>query len=270
MESLSFDDLLEYYDETRIIPRNIFSEMISYIAEKFPVDSYPKVFEPGIGNGRIAIPLAKKGYDVTGIDISPAMLNDLQKKINKERSKVFINAYKGDITNLQFQRKSFNISLAVHLFYFVKEWKKALEELIRVTENYIVLINTGYGKEIPELNDKYKNYAEDYGFPILPVGVKSTAEVLEYIKQSGYFYETIADKWVWVSKNNVRAALFYMRNRAYSFAAFAPDEIHKKIIEKLGREYRKKKIIEVENRIKLNISRGCLYYILVSISSSYV
>jgi ubiquinone/menaquinone biosynthesis C-methylase UbiE len=253
MKSLSFDNLFEYYDETRIIPENIFSEMISYITKKFPVSIYPKIFEPGVGNGRIAIPLAKKGYEITGIDISPLMLNDLQKKIKKEDSKIVIKAYKGDITDLKFTEKSFNLSLVVHLFYFIEEWKKALEELVRVTESYILLINTGYGMEIPELNDKYKNYAKDYGFIISPVGVRRTEEVLEDIKESGYSYETIDDKWVWVSKNSVGQALFYLRNRAYSFTTFASDEIHKKIIVQLEREYEEEKIIEVENRIKMNI-----------------
>ncbi len=253
MELLSFDDLFKYYDETRIIPKNIFSEVISFITKKFPVNKYPKIFEPGIGNGRIAIPFAKKGYDITGIDISPVMLNDLQNKIKREKSKIVINAYKGDITNLQFPEKSFNISLAVHLFYFVKEWKKALKELIRVTENYMVLINTGYGMEIPELNEKYKNYAKKYGFPILPIGVRSTEEVLKYAKKSGCSYETLVDRWIWVSKNDVGKALFYLKNRAYSFTSFVPNEIHEKIIVQLEKEYRKKEIIEVENRIKMNI-----------------
>jgi len=253
MESLSFDDLLKYYDETRTIPVKVLSEMISYIAEKFPVSNCPKIFEPGIGNGRIAIPLAKKGYNITGIDISSLMLNDLEKKIKREKSKIVINAYKKDITDLQFSRKAFNISLAVHLFYFVREWKKALKELIRVTKDYIILINTGYGMEIPELNDKYKSYAKNCGFVISPVGVKSTEEVLKYAEKFGCSYETITDKWVWISKNNVSKALFYLRNRAYSFTTLVPKEIHEEIIEQLEKEYRKKKIIEVENRIKMNI-----------------
>lgn len=253
MESLSFDDLLKYYDETRIIPENIFSEMLSYIVKRFPVDSYPKIFESGIGNGRIAIPLAKKGYEITGIDISPLMLNDLQKKIKKENSKIVIKAYKGDVTDLKFPGKSFDISLAVHLFYFIEEWKKALKELIRVSENYIILVNTGFGMEIPELNDKYKNYAKDYGFTISPVGVRSTEEVLKYIKELDYSYETINNRWFWISKNSVGQALFYLRNRAYSFTTFTPDEIHKKIIVQLEREYEEEKIIEVGNRIKMNI-----------------
>jgi len=35
------------------------------------------VLELGIGTGRIAIPLAMKGVDVSGIDASPAMLDQL-------------------------------------------------------------------------------------------------------------------------------------------------------------------------------------------------
>lgn len=41
------------------------------------------VLELGIGTGRIAIPLAKAGIDVVGVDNSTTMLDSLQKKIKK-------------------------------------------------------------------------------------------------------------------------------------------------------------------------------------------
>ena len=77
MESLNFDRMIKYYDETRIFNQKCFNEAINYIVERFPPKVYKKVFEPGIGTGRISIPLAQRGYHIYGIDISTEMLNDI-------------------------------------------------------------------------------------------------------------------------------------------------------------------------------------------------
>lgn len=45
---------------------------------------YSSVLELGIGTGRVAIPLAKAGYEVWGVDNSTKMLNLLRTKIKRE------------------------------------------------------------------------------------------------------------------------------------------------------------------------------------------
>lgn len=42
------------------------------------------VLEYGIGNGRIAIPLARRGVEVAGVDLSRPMLADLRARVAKE------------------------------------------------------------------------------------------------------------------------------------------------------------------------------------------
>jgi SAM-dependent methyltransferase len=42
-----------------------------------------KVLEPFCGNGRILIPLAEYGYEITGLDLSRQMLRSLEKKFRK-------------------------------------------------------------------------------------------------------------------------------------------------------------------------------------------
>ena len=44
-----------------------------------------RVLELGIGTGRLAIPLAEAGLDVTGIDVSPAMVARLRAKPGGDR-----------------------------------------------------------------------------------------------------------------------------------------------------------------------------------------
>ncbi len=46
------------------------------------------VLEYGIGNGRVALPMARAGARVFGIDLSRAMLNDLEAKLEREPKQV--------------------------------------------------------------------------------------------------------------------------------------------------------------------------------------
>lgn len=44
----------------------------------------PRVLEYGVGNGRVALPLARDGVHVTGVDLSQAMLADLTRRLERE------------------------------------------------------------------------------------------------------------------------------------------------------------------------------------------
>lgn len=61
-------------------------------------DHRPKVLELGVGTGRLAIPLAARGIDVTGVDSSSAMLDAMSAKPGAES----IRAVLGDMTDTQF------------------------------------------------------------------------------------------------------------------------------------------------------------------------
>ncbi len=73
-----------------------------------------KVLDVATGTGSQAVALAKCGYDVTGIDLSPDMLNQARKKIRPELKLNFLNL---DATELPFKNGSFDgvtISLGLH------------------------------------------------------------------------------------------------------------------------------------------------------------
>lgn len=57
------------------------------------------VLEYGIGNGRIALPLARSGVHVTGIDASAEMLGDLRARLSREPPQVRarVRALRGDM-----------------------------------------------------------------------------------------------------------------------------------------------------------------------------
>lgn len=249
MTSLSFDHLTTYYDETRDFDEISFQKALYAIKSILPPEKYPEVFEPGIGNGRIAIPMNKLGYEVTGIDISKNMLEELSRRV-KEYGIIGLNYQIGDVSCIPFNDLFFDATIATHLFYFVSKWEKACDEIARVTKGPIILLHTGMGQEISVLNDKYKALCQGYGVKFPQIGVSSTKEVVEYLKNKGYGI-IFEDRWSWKKKVDAETAIDYLEKRAYSFTSRANDDIHNKVIQELRAE--KIEISEVEDRISLII-----------------
>ncbi len=100
-----------------------------------------KILDVSTGTGKQAFAFAKKGYDVTGIDLSEAMLRIAGRK-NKYKNLRFELA---DASRLPFEAGSFDVScvsFALHeMPLTVRE--KVLQEMVRVTkpEGTIVTID---------------------------------------------------------------------------------------------------------------------------------
>lgn len=69
------------------------------------------IAEVGVGTGRIAIDIAKKGKNIIGIDVSSKMLEKFKEKILKEN-------VSSNITLIQDSAKSFTLSSPAELIYF--------------------------------------------------------------------------------------------------------------------------------------------------------
>ena len=65
------------------------------------------VLELGIGNGRIALPLARHGIEVIGVDKSVEMLADLRRRLKDEPAEVRarLSFVRGDIRKVSLRRK---------------------------------------------------------------------------------------------------------------------------------------------------------------------
>ncbi len=257
MDSLNFDNIADNYNETRTINKNIFLEVIEYITSRFPPSKFKKVFEPGIGNGRIAIPFSKKGYSITGVDISEKMLDQLEQQL-KSNHISNIKYKKADITEIPFEDNSFDLCIIVHLFYFIKEWKKAVDEIARVVNGSIILMNTGLGQEIPLINNKYKEICLTLCYPINNIGVNSTAEVIDYFKKKNFIVENVDNDWKWNENVKLEKAYNNILKKSYSFTHLIDNKKHIEVcgmlkdflIQRFGTL---KRMFQVENKIVLNV-----------------
>lgn len=72
---------------------------IAHILEKHELET-GKVLDLMCGNGRIAIPLAKKGYEIVGIDFSPTFLDDARKHAKEHKVEESVNFIQGDVRKI--------------------------------------------------------------------------------------------------------------------------------------------------------------------------
>jgi SAM-dependent methyltransferase len=128
-ELKSFDRVAHCYDETRGMPAAVTAQVADGIADVLlSLTPRPRLFEAGIGTGRIAVPLADRGIDVTGIDIAPAMVAVLREK-RPEIGVMFAEAARPPL-----KPRSFDAALFVHILHLVPdpaETVAATIELVR-------------------------------------------------------------------------------------------------------------------------------------------
>ena len=240
MTHLSFDAMASLYEATRTVDAPSLDRALDFLVERFPPAHYGRLFEPGIGRGRIAVPLATRGYHVTGVDVSDDMLSVLSRRLAEADRRLPIEAGKGDVTRLAFPDGAFDMAVVVHVFYFIADWRRAADEIARVVRpgGAIVLMHTGTGMEVPALNERYKQLCAGRGCPIRPVGVAGTQEVISYYAGRSRPAEHVRGRWQWTARIRLGDALQYMRARAYSFTTVAPDAVHDEAMQALEEEAR--------------------------------
>jgi len=107
-----YEELFENYAETyetEVYTKGTIGE-IDFIEKEIKHDKSKKILDIGCGTGRHSIELAKRGYNVTGIDLSECML-EMAKQKAKE-AKVKVEFIKADARYLKFE-KEFDLALII-------------------------------------------------------------------------------------------------------------------------------------------------------------
>ena len=135
---------------------DIFMEQVEYdqwmnhihaIWEKFGLQ--PKtVIDLGCGTGSIALPLAKEGYDVIGVDLSPEMLTEADHKAMEERDSVRFACQ--DMTELELGEEADCIlSLCDSMNYLTEDGQledafKSIAQHMKQESLFLFDLNTEY------------------------------------------------------------------------------------------------------------------------------
>ena len=104
------------------------------------------MLEYGIGNGRIAIPMARHGVDVVGVDHSVPMLADLRARLAAEPAEVRarVRAVRGDMRRVRLRRRfplvlaTFNTALHLYTRADVERFLARVREHLRPRGRFVL------------------------------------------------------------------------------------------------------------------------------------
>lgn len=104
------------------------------LVKKIGITKGLKVLDLGCGDGTTAIPAAKLGADVTGVDIARNLVEAGNKRI-KEEGLTNCRIQFGDATNLhELENDSFDLSVTIFGAMFAPKPFEVAKELVRVTK----------------------------------------------------------------------------------------------------------------------------------------
>lgn len=121
-----------------------------------------KILELGCGAGNISIWLAQRGYEVTGVDISPTAVSWAEHKVKTEN--ISIDFKVRDVLDLEgLDKNSFDIVLDGHCFHCIigPDRFKFLSEAFRVLKpGGLFIVNTMCGPVKPGKIENYDHHTK--------------------------------------------------------------------------------------------------------------
>lgn len=88
-----------------------------------------KVLDAGIGTGRAGIPLARRGFDVLGIDSSEAMLEECSRQAGDTR----LDLQCADIINSELPEAAFDTVLSLNFVMHFPVWRDLVKKFVNAT-----------------------------------------------------------------------------------------------------------------------------------------
>ena len=260
--SISFDRVASIYDATRGLPEAVLEQVTECIVRLTSATADTKFFEPGIGTGRIAVPLIQKGYSYTGVDISEKMMDELRSKMQGVPNNLTL--LKADATSLPFEDNYFDLTLTVHLLHLIPAWRTVLAEIRRVLKPDGVFLHchssaSFSGYDIFE--KQWKAILEQHEFSLVRYGA-TEAEVMKVLTEQGAMLEKVTAAG-WNSSRTVGELLYTYQGRFFSSSWQIPDNIFSQAIQELEdwalRTYESREtVIYSNNRFELTVARHWL------------
>lgn len=214
---MCFDRVADIYDKTRGPPQHIMEQLNKVLTRE--LRGYATILDVGVGTGRFAKPLQDKGFEVVGVDIAEQMMK-------KAVERGVHNLVRGDARFLPFKDSSFDAAVCVHVLHLIGEWRTALREICRVTQEFMVSMI--YAKENP-LMDAEDSLLKKHGFERRRVG-EGEWELKDLVKPS---------KSVFVASYSSSADehLKYLSQRVYSHQWEIPETVNNMVVDELRRQF---------------------------------
>ena len=132
--SVNFDCAAGFYDVTRPVDDTELAQTLALLHRTLSPSG--PTLEIGVGTGALALPLAERGWHMTGVDISAAMISKLVEKVDGAPPLALVRA---DATVLPFADSSFDGAAVRHVFHLIPRWRDVVAELCRVTDGRVAI-----------------------------------------------------------------------------------------------------------------------------------
>lgn len=135
------------------------------IKNQLPQDRNLRILDVGCGAGFFSVLLAKEGYQVTGVDLTPDMVENARTLAEEEKTDC--EFFVMDAENLRFADESFDVVISRNLTWTLPDVKSAYREWVRVLKKGGILLNfdANYGlsdfTDLCELPDNHAHQEID-------------------------------------------------------------------------------------------------------------
>jgi ubiquinone/menaquinone biosynthesis C-methylase UbiE len=234
--SISFDRAASYYDETRGYPPGVDEQIADAIVAATDATPETRFIELGVGTGRIALPLIARGYDYTGVDLSPAMMARLRAKLadyqraRPQASPMRVDLREGDVTALPFADATFDVALTVHVLHLIPSWQQAISEAMRVVKPGGWYLNCGDDVVTPDevrVKERWIEIMRTMGYELRPLGASNRGNreaFLKELQQRGFATDVLRTA-TWMASSTPQADIDYIALRRWSRTWSLSDEI---------------------------------------------
>lgn len=182
--TLSFDEIARQFDSQRSLPHHALTAWLQLVDE-LAAGRALQVIEPGIGTGRIALPLAAAGHHITGSDISLPMLEQCRATARALGIADKVSLHQADATDLPVADHAFDLAVISQLLYLVPDWPTVLDELARVVApgGHVMHVTepTTEGTALSQWSSTWRAMIEATGYrhrPLAPTDDEVQAEFL--------------------------------------------------------------------------------------------
>ncbi|HYY81688.1 MAG TPA: methyltransferase domain-containing protein [Actinomycetes bacterium] len=235
--SVAFDRAAGYYDETRGLPPAVAER----VADRIEAAAGPaaRLLEIGVGTGRVALPLHRRGRQLLGVDLSGPMLQRYRAKAAALglRPPPLLRA---DATRLPLRDASVDAVLEVHVLHLIPTWRAALAEVRRVlAPGGLVLIGRGGHREADGPRNqtlrRFERLAQEAGGGPPRLGaVDVPSRVAELVALGGT--AEVLEPVVWEGHDSYARALELVERRSFSYMWRLPDEVWRAASNRLRAE----------------------------------
>lgn len=226
--STSFDRAADFYDQTRDLPEPVATQGIQAILDT--AGEGARILDAGTGTGRVGVPLLKCGADLFGVDLSARMMSRLRAKFPEAR------LAQADVSQLPFQKNTFDAILTCHVMHIVGPWREALYEYRRMLRPQGVYINARtehVGESIREqVRSHWRSQVEGYGVISQRPGVKDEKELHEFLNAMGAKV-TQMEVVRFPRSYVIRDVIEGIAKRTFSHSWDVPDDVMDKSLQEL-------------------------------------